>query len=44
MERNRQKLMVVREKLSQMTWITLVSDQTAASLRSALVRIIIPWI
>ena len=43
MERNGQKLFVAREKLSQMTWITLIPDQTTNSLRSAIIKTILPW-
>ena len=44
MERNTQRLFVAREKLSQMTWITLIPDQTTASLRSAMMRTVLPWV
>ena len=43
MERNTQRLFVIREKLSQLTWLTLIPDQTKSSLREALVRTILPW-
>ena len=43
LERNTQKIFIAREKLSQMTWIVLIPDQTASSLRSALTTTVLPW-
>ena len=43
MERNTQKIFIAREKLSQMTWLTLIPDQTMASLRTAITTTILPW-
>ena len=42
-ERNRQKIFLAREKLSQHTWLEIIEDQTASSLRTALIRTILPW-
>ena len=42
-ERRGQKIFLAREKLSQHTWLELIEDQTASTLRSAIVRTVLPW-
>ena len=44
MERNSQRILVIREKLSQYTWLRLIPIQTAESLKSGIVQTILPWI
>ena len=44
LERSSQKVMVVREELSQFMLAELIPDQTSASLRSSLVRLISPLV
>ena len=44
LERCSQRVMVVREELSQMMFTELIPDQTAATLRSSLVRLISPLV
>ena len=43
LERNKQRIFLAREKLSQHTWLEVIEDQTASSLRTALIRTILPW-
>ena len=43
MERNSQKIFLAREKLSQFTWLLLIKDQTKETLRSAILKTILPW-
>ena len=42
-ERNGQKIFLAREKLSQYTWLSLLNNQTAKELRTAILRAILPW-
>ena len=42
-ERKSQKIFLAREKLSQYTWLELVPDQTAVSLRAAIIKTLLPW-
>ena len=42
-ERNGQKIFLAREKLSQYTWLSLLDNQTAKELRTAILRAILPW-
>ena len=44
MERNSQKIFLAREKLSQYTWLQLVPDQTRETLRTAILKSILPWV
>ena len=42
MEQHQQKVLLVREKLTQMTWATLIEDQKADTLETALLTMILP--
>ena len=44
MERNSQKIFLAREKLSQYTWLQLISDQTKETLRAAILKNVLPWV
>ena len=43
MERHGQKIFVAREKFSQYTRLELLRDQTADSLRTAIIKTVLPW-
>ena len=42
-ERNSQKILIIREKLSQYTWADIIPDQKSSTLRMILLRNILPW-
>ena len=44
LERNGQKILLSREKLSQTTWLDLIDDQTTATLRKTILKTILPWV
>ena len=43
-EKNSQKILLVREKLSKYTWLELVADHTMASLKETIFQTLLPWI
>ena len=43
MERHGQKIFLAIDKFSQMVWLRLVPDQTANTLREAIVETVLPW-
>ena len=44
MERASQRVMVVREELTQMVFTDIIPDQTAASLKESLIKLVTPYI
>ena len=43
-ERSNQKILVVREKLSQFTWLDIIPDQKSSTMKSIILKNILPWI
>ena len=44
LQRNSQNILLMREKLSQYTWLRIIPDQRAETLKSILTQTLLPWV